>query len=50
MKNIIITLVNGEQIKTLINGSEKEIIKHYNENNFFGYHSSEYIQVQSIEF
>lgn len=50
MKNIIITLINGEQIETLINGSEKEIIKYYNENNFFGYHSSEYIQVQSIEF
>ena len=50
MKNIIVTLINGEQIETLINGTEKEIIKHYNENNFYGCSSEEYTQVQSIEF
>ena len=49
MSNIIVTLINGEQIETLINGSEKEIIKYYNENNFYGCISEEYTQVQRIE-
>ena len=50
MKNIRVNFVNGEHIETLIHGTEKEIIKHYNENNFYGYGSEEYTQIQSIEF
>lgn len=50
MKKIKINFVNGDSITTLINGSEKEIINHYNNNNFYGCDSKEYNQVKEIEF
>ena len=34
MTEIKLTLVNGHVINTLINGTEEEIINHYNDNNF----------------
>ena len=50
MKNIKVNFIDGDYLFTTINGSESEIIKHYNENNFYGCSSEEYTQVQSIEF
>lgn len=50
MKNIKVNFIDGDYLFTTINGSESEIINHYNNNNFYGSTAKEYIQVESIEF
>lgn len=45
MKYIKVNFTNGDYTETRINGTDKEIIQHYNTNNFFS--SDE--QVKSIE-
>ena len=50
MKNIKVNFIDGDCLFTTINGSESEIINYYNNCNFYGSTSKEYIQVESIEF
>ena len=50
MKNIKVNFIDGDYLFTTINGSESEIINYYNNCNFYGSDSKEYIQVENIEF
>ena len=50
MKNLKVNFIDGDYLFTTINGSESEIINYYNNCNFYGSDSKEYIQVISIEF
>ena len=47
MRNIKLTLVNGNIINTRINGTAQEIINYYNDNNFLSNNKDE--QVKEIE-
>lgn len=47
MKNIKVKLVNGDSFSTRINGTDNQIINHYNDNNFFNSNINE--QVKEIE-
>ena len=47
MRNIKLTLVNGDVINTKINGTEQDIINHYNDCNFLLNNKDE--QVKEIE-
>ena len=51
-RNIKLTLLNGDIIRTPINGTEEEIIQHYRDNNFFKSCTHDEIleQVESLEF
>ena len=48
MKNIKVNFIDGDYLFTTINGSESELINYYNNCNFYGSDSKEYIQVESI--
>ena len=50
MKIIKVNFIDGDYLFTTINGSESEIINYYNNCNFYGSDSKEYIQVENIEF
>ena len=50
MKNIKVNFIDGDYLFTTINGSESKIVNYYNNCNFYGSDSKEYIQVESIEF
>lgn len=51
MKTIKLTFTDNDILNTKINGTEKEIITHYKENNFFNWCSnSNNKQVKGIEF
>lgn len=50
MKNIKVNFIDRDYLFTTINGSESEIINYYNNCNFYGSTSKEYIQVESIDF
>ena len=50
MKNLKVNFIDGDYLFTTINGSESEIINYYNNCNFYGSDSKEYIQVENIEF
>ena len=45
MKNIKVNFIDGDYLFTTINGSESEIINYYNNCNFYGSTSKEYLQV-----
>ena len=45
--NIKLTLLNNDTIHTKINGTEKDIIKYYNDNNFLS--SNKDTQIKEIE-
>lgn len=47
-RNILINYVNGNKAHTDINGSDREIVAYYNDNNFLGAFSNEYVQIKSI--
>lgn len=49
MKNIKVIKTNGDYFFTKINGTEDEIIEHYNESNFLGScDNEEYSQVKQV--
>lgn len=47
MKTIKVTFVNGDFLYTAINGTDNQIINHYNDNNFFNSNLDK--QVKEIE-
>ena len=50
MKNIKVTLVNGDYWYTRINGTDQEIINHYNDNNFFKMDINKHVKEIEIYF
>ena len=50
MKNIKVTLVNGDYWYTRINGTDQEIINHYNDNNLFEMDINKHVKEIEIYF
>lgn len=48
LREIKIEKIDGEIINTRINGTDKEIINFYNDNNFLGSFSNEYTQIKQL--
>lgn len=49
MKTIKVTFVNGNHVYTTINGTDNQILNHYNDNNFFTSNLNKQVKEVEIE-
>ena len=49
MKTIKVTFVNGNYVYTTINGTDNQILNHYNDNNFFTSNLNKQVKEVEIE-